>query len=100
MSTAKQALAMAAVALPLLLGANGTALAAKGHSASPPKASWIVKQTQEQAEQNHTVQNNINVSPITQVSTGGEGEQAALTWTQQNNINSSEQSEGELQVED
>ncbi|MEV0088616.1 hypothetical protein [Saccharopolyspora sp. NPDC050642] len=100
MSTAKQALAAAAAALPLLLMASGTALAANGPSGSPPKASWIVKQTQEQAEQNHTVQNNINVSPITQVSNGGKGEQSALTFTQQNNYNSSEQSEGELQVED
>ncbi|MEV0700752.1 hypothetical protein AB0I53_22970 [Saccharopolyspora sp. NPDC050389] len=100
MSTAKQTLAAAAVALPLLLVASGTALAANGHSVSPPKASWIVKQTQEQAEQNHTVQNNINVSPITQVSNGGKGEQAALTFTQQNNYNGTEQTEGEMQVED
>lgn len=99
MRTAKRVLAAAAVGVPLLLGVSGTALAAQGN-VHPVKASRIVKQAQEQSEENHTVQNNINVSPITQVSHNGKGEQAAMTFTQQNNVNSTEQSEGEMQVED
>ncbi|MBB5154896.1 hypothetical protein [Saccharopolyspora phatthalungensis] len=100
MRTAKRVLAAAAVGLPVLLGTAGTALAADGHPTKLPKASKITKQVQDQAEHNHTVQNNINVSPVTQVSTGGKGEQAAMTWTQQNNYNGTEQTEGEMLVDD
>ncbi|MGW3468929.1 hypothetical protein ACWDKQ_10770 [Saccharopolyspora sp. NPDC000995] len=99
MRTAKRVLAAAAVGMPLLLGVSGTALAAQGNG-HPVKASWIVKETQEQSAQNHTVQNNINVSPITQISHNSKGEQAAMTFTQQNNVNGTEQTEGEMDIDD
>jgi hypothetical protein len=102
MRTVKCVLTAAAVTLPLLLGAAGTALAAgeQGHPVKPPKASWIQKQAQEQSAANHTVQNNINVSPVTQVSNGSAGEQSAMTWTQQNNWNDTDQTEEETQTDD
>ncbi|MGW1676968.1 hypothetical protein [Saccharopolyspora sp. NPDC002376] len=76
------------------------ALAANGKGPSrPPKASEIVKQLQSQDAQNHTVQNNINISPVTQVN-NGKGEQNAMTWTQQGNDNDTEQDEGAFQDED
>ncbi|MEU5852919.1 hypothetical protein [Saccharopolyspora shandongensis] len=79
--------------LVLLLGAaSGVALAAKGRPVKPSKVAWIVKQIQEQAEQNHTGQN--------QISHGSSGEQAAMTWAQQSSVNGTEHTEGEMQVDD
>ncbi|MGW1680234.1 hypothetical protein [Saccharopolyspora sp. NPDC002376] len=101
MLTAKRALATVVLGLPLLMGAAVPALAADGNGpAKPPKASEILKQIQSQDAQNHTVQNNINVSPIYQISVGGKGDQNAMTWTNQNNANDTEQDQAEVQDED
>ncbi|KAA5833586.1 hypothetical protein ABT337_16690 [Saccharopolyspora hirsuta] len=99
MRTAKRVVAAAVLGLPLLLGAASPALAADGRGpVRPPKASEILKQVQSQDAQNHTVQNNINVSPITQIN-NGKGEQNALAWTQQSNTNDTEQDEAAVQDE-
>ncbi|GAA0525755.1 hypothetical protein GCM10011581_14110 [Saccharopolyspora subtropica] len=105
MRTAKRLLTAVAVGLPLLLGVAGTALAddGQGRPAKAPKASQIQKRIQEQAQsqaaQNHTVQNNINVSPVTQIN-NGKGDLSAMTWTQQHNANGTEQTESEMQDDD
>ncbi|RRO18791.1 hypothetical protein EIL87_06180 [Saccharopolyspora rhizosphaerae] len=79
---------LAGLLLTASFGAGGAAAAA-----DKPDPSEIHAQAQEAG----TVQNNINVSPLTQVSIGSDGEQAAMNWAQQ--INSSatdqEQDQGE-----
>lgn len=97
MRNATRLTAAAALVLPLLFGAGDAALAAGGKKV--PKASGLI-QDQNQATANSTVQNNINVSPVNQVSIGSKGEQSAMTWTNQNNINESEQSDYQEQDED
>ena len=94
MGTGKRLVAAGVLVLPLLLGAGGTALA--GSVKGLPDASQI----QDQAAQNGTVQNNINVSPVNQVSIGSKGDQSAMTWTNQNNVNDTEQDQYEEQDED
>ncbi|MER7077845.1 hypothetical protein [Saccharopolyspora kobensis] len=97
MRTAKRVVTAAVLGLPLLLGVASPALAAEG-KARPPKASEILKQLQSQETQNHTVQNNINVSPITQIN-NGKGEQNAVNWVDQSNENDTEQNEAAIQDE-
>ncbi|MER7014102.1 hypothetical protein ABT324_21995 [Saccharopolyspora sp. NPDC000359] len=99
MLTAKRAVTAAVLGLPLLLGAASPALGAESRADRPPKASEVLEQLQSQDAQNHTVQNNINVSPITQVN-NGKGDQNALTWTNQGNTNDTEQDEAADQYED
>ncbi|RKT85268.1 hypothetical protein SAMN05421805_115155 [Saccharopolyspora antimicrobica] len=97
MRTAKRVVTAAVLGLPLLLGVASPALAADGKS-RPPKASEILKQVQSQETQNYTVQNNINVSPITQIN-NGKGEQNAVNWVDQSNENDTEQNEAAIQDE-
>lgn len=105
MRSPTRVLMLAVLGLPLLLpGFGGIAMADSGQAqpAKAPKPSQVLeqaKQHSQQAGQLDTVQNNINVSPVTQVSIESDGDQSAMTWTNQSNDNTSDLEEHEQQAD-
>jgi hypothetical protein len=95
MRTIQRACVLVGLALSASLGVVCPAFAADGPAAHGPDPSSI----HAQAQHSGTVQTNITVSPVNQVSVGSDGDQSALNWAQQHNSSVSDQDAGQAQGE-
>lgn len=96
MRTIQRACVLVGLALSASVGAAFPAFAADGPAAHAPDPSSI----HAQAQQSGTVQTNITVSPVNQVSIGSDNDQSALNWAQQHNSSVSDQDARLAQAED
>ncbi|MEV4646343.1 hypothetical protein [Saccharopolyspora sp. NPDC049357] len=96
MRTIQRGCVLVGLALSASFGAIVPAFAADGPAPHAPDPSSI----HAQAQQSGTVQTNITVSPVNQVSIGSDGDQSALNWAQQHNSSVSDQDAGFAQPED
>ena len=96
MRTTQRSCVLVGLVVSASLGVICPAGAADGPAAHAPDPATI----HAQAQQSGTVQTNITVSPVNQVSVGSDGDQSALNWAQQHNSSVSDQDAGTAEGDD